>query len=309
MKNKFTTNIRRIIASGGRGFSRNKTVSFASIFILVITLVIIIFLFFCKGMFDYSINRLESKVNIIVYFKPDISEDNIFKVREKITNYNGVSDIVYNSEDDRLEKFKSDNRDDSNIQNTLDIIGVNPLGASLVIKSQDTLAYTDIYKQINKDFDLGGNGDIDKVNYLDIKDAIDNINNTVSWLSDIGIVIVLVFIIMSVMINYNTIRIATYVFKNEISVMKLVGASNFYIRGPFVVQGIISAIIATTISMLIAYPISYWLTNNSSNFLDGFNALTYYESNFFSLFFILLLLSISMSGISAYMAARRYLNV
>ncbi|MCX8513919.1 MAG: permease-like cell division protein FtsX [Candidatus Pacebacteria bacterium] len=180
MKNKFTTNIRRIIASGGRGFSRNKTVSFASIFILVITLVIIIFLFFCKGMFDYSINRLESKVNIIVYFKPDISEDNIFKVREKITNYNGVSDIVYNSEDDRLEKFKSDNRDDSNIQNTLDIIGVNPLGASLVIKSQDTLAYTDIYKQINKDFDLGGNGDIDKVNYLDIKDAIDNINNTVS---------------------------------------------------------------------------------------------------------------------------------
>ena len=309
MKNKFTTNIKRIITSGGRGFSRNKTVSFASIFILVITLVIIIFLFFCRGMFDYSINRLESKVNMIIYFKPDVSEDNIFKVREKVSTFADVSDIVYNSEDDRFERFKNDNKDDLNIQNTLDIIGVNPLGASLVIKSQDTLAYPNIYKQINNDFDLSGNGDIDKVNYLDIKDAIDNINNTVSWLSDIGIVIVLVFMMMSVMINYNTIRIATYVFKNEISVMKLVGASNFYIRGPFVVQGIISAIIATIISMLIAYPVSYWLTNNSSTFLDGFNALAYYQANFFTLFFILLSLSILMSGISAYMAARKYLNV
>ena len=308
MKSKLNTNLRRIIVSGYKGFKRNTTVSASSIFILVITLSIITSLFFWNGIFDYSINKLKNKVDIAIYFKPNTTDDIVLNIKSEISEFPEIKETVFNSAESRFNKFKQEKINDTDVQNTLETIGVNPLGPSLVIRAKDSKDYSVIYDKLQEKIDMENNN-IDKISYLDVKDSIDNLNHIVTWLSNIGLIIVVIFIIMSVMINYNTIRISIFVFKNEISVMKLVGASNWFIRGPFVVQGFISGFIASIISIMLAYPISYWLDKKALSFLGGFDVVAYYHNNFFTLFGILLVLSISMSGISAYTAARRYLKI
>jgi cell division transport system permease protein len=120
--------------------------------------------------------------------------------------------------------------------------------------------------------------------------------------------IVGLFVVMSVLIIYNTTRISIFVFRNEIGVMKLVGASNFFIRGPFLVEAGISGAISAVVATIISYPISYYISTKSLTFLGGFDILRYYESNVLLLFVILFIFSFIVSIISSFLATRKYLK-
>jgi cell division transport system permease protein len=108
-------------------------------------------------------------------------------------------------------------------------------------------------------------------------------------------------------VTFNTIRLAIFISKEEIGVMRLVGASKMQVRGPFMIEGAIYGVIATLITIVVFLPATAWLGRNMTSFL-GINVYSYYISNFFQIFAILLLSGIILGIISSLIAIRRYLN-
>ena len=304
------TLIKRIIAAGFQGFYRNKTISIASIFILVVTLSIICNMFLFEAVFKYSVQEIKKKVDISIYLKSDASDASILAIKQKLGALPNVKEVKYITKEETFNKFKEDYKNDNETISALSELGSNPFGASFSVVAKDTVDYENIISKINDEKILGDDGNsIDKINYLDIKDSIAKLNNIITGVEKFGIFVVIVFIAMSVMIIYNTVRLAIFTFKDEISVMKLVGASNMYIRGPFIVESAIYGVIASLITILLMYPVISWLRDKTIEFFVGFDMLQYYKDNILQIFIILCISGIVVSMISSMLAVRKYLNV
>lgn len=304
------TLFKRILTAGLTGFYRNRTVSLSSIFILTITLSLVASLFLFNSVFNYSVDQIKSKVDISIYFKPDAEESDITTVKNTIQKLAEVEKVIYTSKEEVLNDFKTKHQNDQVTMEALNELNTNPFGATLSVKARDTDLYDDIINKINSNNLLGNaSSSVDSINYSDIKTSIDRLTNIVDWLSNIGFILTVIFMLMSVMIVYNTVRLAIFVFRDEISVMKLVGASNFYIRGPFIVESAIYGLIASLITVALCYPATLWISEKTTVFFEGFNIFAYYKDNVFSLFFILLLCGITVSCISSALAVRKYLKV
>jgi cell division transport system permease protein len=304
------TLFKRILTAGLTGFYRNRTVSLSSIFILTITLSLVASLFLFNSVFNYSVDQIKSKVDISIYFKPDAEESDITTVKNTIQKLAEVEKVIYTSKEEVLNDFKTKHQNDQVTMEALNELNSNPFGATLSVKARDTDLYDDIINKINSNNLLGNaSSSVDSINYSDIKTSIDRLTNIVDWLSNIGFILTVIFMLMSVMIVYNTVRLAIFVFRDEISVMKLVGASNFYIRGPFIVESAIYGLIASLITVILCYPATLWISEKTTVFFEGFNIFAYYKDNVFSLFFILLLCGITVSCISSALAVRKYLKV
>jgi cell division transport system permease protein len=247
-----TTLTRRIITAGLRGFYRNRTVSLSSIFILTITLSIITAFYLFRAIFGYTLDQITEKVDVRIYFTTDASEEQIGDVKARIMGLPQVKSVTYTTREQALQEFREKHAGDQLTLQALDELGSNPFGASLSVVAKDTSQYQAIAEQISSGNGLlgGAQGSVDKINYYQLKDSIDKLNNIIGWTNTVGFWLSMVFILMSCMIVYNTIRLAIFVYRDEIAVMKLVGASNMFIRGPFIVEAILYAFVATVVTLL-----------------------------------------------------------
>ena len=148
---------------------------------------------------------------------------------------------------------------------------------------------------------------MDKINYHQNKLVIDRLNTIISSAHRLGFLLTLLFIIISVNITFNTIRLTIFISKEEIGVMQLVGASKMRVRGPFMIEGAIYGIIATIVTLIFFWPTTAWLGRNMTDFF-GLDLYNYFLSNFFQIFAIVLLSGIILGVISSALAVRRYLN-
>jgi len=310
MKNSSTL-LKRIFKSGTLNFFRNKTVSISSVAILTTTLIIIGIFFFFRGIFDYTLAQVRNKVDIKVYLKLDATDDQIASLRQKIVTLPEVKSVSLTTADDALNSFKQQHNNDAITMQALDELNSNPFGAVLTIVAQDTAGYESIAQSLGSDSQFLGDSSsvIDRINYYELKSSIDKLNNIVNWVNTIGYWITLIFIIMSSLIIFNTIRLSIFIYKDEISVMRLVGASNSYIRGPFLIESTIYAFVSSILAMLLFFPITFYVAKKTSIFLNGLNIYKYYLNNFFSLFGLLLMVSLVLSTFSSILATRRYLKI
>ncbi len=306
-----TTLTRRIITAGLQGFYRNRTVSLSSIFILTITLSIITSFYLFRAIFDYTLDQVREKVDVRVYFTVDASEQDIIDVKAKLLGLSQVKSVTYTSREQALNDFKAKHGGDTLTLQALDELGTNPFGASLAITAKDTSQYESIANQLTSSSGLLGDssGAVDKINYYQLKDSIDKLNSIIGWTDTVGFWLSMIFILMSCMIVYNTIRLAIFVYRDEIAVMKLVGASNMFIRGPFIVEAVLYALIATIITLAIFYPATVWVTKKTVFFFEGMNINHYFVTHFFQLTGLLLLSGVLLAVISSLLAVRKYLKV
>jgi cell division transport system permease protein len=286
------------------------TVSVSSIFILVITLSIITSIYLSKDVFKKSIDNIKSKVDISIYMKPDTADAQMLAVKQKLQMLPEVKSVNFISREDTLNNFKRDNASDTATLQALTEVGSNPFGASFSVQADDTDKYSIIISKINDENLLGEDkSSIDKINYVDIKESIDKLNHLVSWFSAVGYTVTIVFVVMSLMIVYNTIRLAIFTFKEEISVMKLVGASNMYIRGPFIVESIIYGVMASIITTGLFYPITKYITSKTVDFFGGYSIHAYYMDNILNIAMMLAGAGVAVAAISSILAVRKYLSV
>jgi len=300
---------KRIIKSGWKNFIRSGFTSVASILIMTITLFVITSLIFVQAALSSSLNDIREKVDVTVYFIPGADEASIKKVEESLTKLPEIKDISYTSAEEALSNFKDKHSNDYLTLQALDELNDNPLGASLNIKANDPSQYESISKYFENDNALskGALTIIDKIDYSQNKLVIDRLTSIINGAKNLGFVVSLVLIIISIIITFNTIRLIIYMSRDEISVMRLVGAGTKYVQGPFIVSGILVGICSALLSMLIFIPISIWLGNHMTDFI-GLNLYKYYKSNFLQLFIIMLGSGILLGGISSFFAISRFLR-
>ena len=111
------------------------------------------------------------------------------------------------------------------------------------------------------------------------------------------------------MITFNTIRLAIYIARDEISVMKLVGAGDSYIHGPFVFEGALYGVVSGIVTLILFYPLTLWLGPITEGFFNEINIFQYYLNNFGQIFLIIMGTGIGLGAVSSYLAVRRYLKV
>lgn len=302
---------KRTILAGLRGFYRNRTVSLSSIFILTITLSIITSFYLFRAVFDYTLEQVKEKVDVRVYFTVDATENQVSQVKAKLLGLNDVKTVNYTSREQALLDFKKKHEGDQLTLQALDELGDNPFGASLSVIAKDTSRYQAIADQLSEGSGLLGDskGVVDKVNYYQIKDSIDKLNSIIGWTNTVGFWLSIVFVLMSCMIVYNTIRLAIFVYRDEIAVMKLVGASNMFIRGPFIVESILYSIAATVITLAIFFPATIWVTRKTVFFFEGLNINSFYTAHFIELALTLVVFGSILTVISSLLAVRKYLKV
>lgn len=311
MKNNFKLKIKRVIRTGFFNFWRNGTVSLASILVMTVTLLVIGSLSFFNAVLDTSLAELQNKIDINVTFVTTAKESDILNIKHSLESLPEVLLVTYTSREEALSTFKERHANDQSILAALEELGENPLGATLNIKARDPSQYNSVAKFLESDKAVSADGVsvIDRVNYFQNKTAIDRLSKIISSADKLELGLTVFFIVVSVLIAFNTIRLTIYIAREEISVMRLVGASTSYIQGPFVVLGILYGLVAAAIALLAFFIVTYWLRDFAAGLLPSFNVFSYYLRNLLEVAFIIIGSGVLIGGISSILAIRKYLKI
>jgi cell division transport system permease protein len=276
---------------------------------MTITLSVVTLIIFSQAVLNFALSSIEEKVDVTVFMTIGAGETDILNLKKSIEELPTVESVTYVSSEQALENFKARHANDFLTLQALDELDGNPLGATLNIQAVDTEDYEAIATFLDTNDALGSGNRviIDKVNYAQNKLVIDRLISITEGARRLGIAITIVLMIISLIITFNTIRLVIYISRDEISVMRVVGAENHYIRGPFLVEGMLYGLISSVITMILFYPMTLWAGANMTDFL-GLNLHTYYISNFFQLFVITAVFGMILGVISSYSAVRAYLN-
>jgi cell division transport system permease protein len=305
-----TSSIFRVLAFAWQSFWRNIWLSVVTITIIVLAFISINFLIVINIITQVAINVVEDKVSISVYFYPNITEPQVLEVKTYLSSLAQVKDINYISQQQALENFRKEHQNDTIIIESLEELETNPIEATLQVKGKSLSDYPEIIEVLNNS---KYNQLISEKNFDDQK--VKNYITKIQTLSDnarkIGLLVTSIFILIALLIVFNTIRVAIYTHQQEITIMKLVGATNWFIRSPFLLEAIFYGIIACTISIIIVYPLLNFLQPQIERFFlsNEFNIIQYFNDNFWQIFGLEILVIILLNIISSSIAIRRYLKV
>lgn len=309
MKHKLITII-RIFKAGAQNFVRNTTLAIAAIAVMVITLTIILFSIIANATFVNTIQQITDKIDISVYLKDSVTEQQRDKLINDLKYLPNVKSVNYLSKNDALEAYKKQN------QNNLDLLLAisqtdNPLPATIRVKPKDPNRLQEIRDYIDKKEIKALQSD--QTNYSgDRKDALDKITKAAKFLREAGLVGVIIFATVSMLIIFNTIRMAIFNRRDELQIMRLLGASTSYIRGPFVVETVLYGVVSAIISIVLCnalFTVSASAFNASSlGLLDITYASNYFAKHLWVIFASQLGIGILIGAVSSTIATRRYLK-
>lgn len=297
--------LKRIIRSGWLNFKRNNALSIATVLIMIMTVSVVTSLFLLQKMTQFLITTLEEQADISVYFKERTKEEEILKVVEEIRKIPETKSVEYISRDEALATFVERHKENPVLIESLIEVG-NPFLASLNIKAWQASQYEAI-----ANFLEAGHFEnlIEKVDYHQRKPVLDKLFSMTSGINRVGIALTIILASLAILVAFNQVRMAIYNSGEEISIMRLVGASDWFIRGPFLIQGIIVGFFAIIICFLIFVPLLYFLNPKIDLLLPGFNVFNYFLRNFGVIFLIQLSTGVGLGIISSLIAIRKYLKV
>jgi cell division transport system permease protein len=305
------TKIKRVIKAGSVSFARNGSVSVASTLVMTVTLSVIASLLFVGALLQSTLQGIREKVDINVYLETTTTEEQAQTLVRALDARPEVESVTYTSAAQALDQFRARHIDNPLIQDALEEVGGNPLEASINVRALDPSQYQAIADFVQAQNVSGENttGIVNKISYTENKEAIDTLSRIIDSSERLGIIIAIFFILISILITFNTVRLAIYTSKDEIAVMRLVGASSRYIKGPFIIIGVIYGFIAALITLIIFYPITYWLGPLTFNLGTGMNVFNYYLGNFMQITGVIIGAGIILGIIASYLAVRKYIKV
>ncbi|MBI2635451.1 MAG: FtsX-like permease family protein [Parcubacteria group bacterium] len=298
--------LNRIIKAGLINFWRNGWLSMATVLIMTVALVVWTTLFLSNVALTSVLSVLSEKVDISVYFSLDAKEEDILSLKSNLEGTNEVAKIDYISQENALEIFKKRHSDDEILLKSVGELDSNPLEASLNILAKDTTKYDSIVSLIGED---QYKNLISKINYSENRVAIDRLSYIIKVLRESGLLASLIFGLIAFLVAFNTVRLAIYSSREEITVMKLVGASNRFVRGPFLVEGIVHGIVASAFSFMVIVPGISFMGPKLFSFIPEINLTQYFYNNFFIILSIQTAAGIILGVFSSWVAVRKYLKV
>jgi len=298
------TYLRRTIRFGWHNFWREGSLNIATVFVLTMTISLMSFLLVAQGGVQHLIVQIQDKIDISVYLRADLTQEELLTAQEKLSDMPEVQTVTMVSKEDALVKFQKRHKNDPILLESLEAVGVNPFYGSLNIRATSPDQYAAILTVLNSS---AMENVVHKVDYVEKKTVIEKLSKFISNINAFGLFLAIALGIIAVLVTFNTIRVAIYDSSKEISVMRLVGASNSFIRGPFIVEGIIAGVIAAFISFLILFLTAYFLGDRIESITNGFNLFVWFGAHAVGLFFLQLATGIVLGVVSSLVAIRRYL--
>lgn len=295
----------RVVKSGFEKFIRDRSSTGAALVVMAIVLFVVSSLYILQGMSLFLIDTLEDNVDVSAYFTEETLEDDIFQVREALLEIEEVESVEYVSKDEALRRFLETHKDDVAILEPLSALGSNPLRASLNIKAQEATQYELISEFLG---DEAYSSFIETIDFHDRAPVIDRLLLLTGGIRTGVLAVIIGLSLIAMLIAFNTIRLTIYSSKDEIEVMRLVGASNWFIRGPFLVQGILVGVVATLVTLALLFALSY-MTGTQIEEFTGFNIQAFLQAQFFVLLGLQLVVGIGLGVLSSSIAIGRYLKV
>lgn len=307
----FWVTTKRVARYGFVGFLRNGFVSLAAILIMTITLFVASVLLISGAALNSVLTDLTSKVDITVYLSQSATQTQIQALQTSLQALPEVQSVTYISADQALSAFEARHANDQLTMQALQELPNNPLDASFQVQAKDTSQYATIaqYLDAQQQSATPAGSAIDTVNYTQNETAIQHLNSIIETSKKLGLAIAIILAAASILIAFNTIRLAIYTSRDEIGVMNLVGAGHWYVRGPFMIAGILYGVVSGIIVLALLYPLTAWLGPASLRFLGTFDVFSYYVTSFWLIFLVVMGSGILLGIISSYLAVRRYLRV
>jgi cell division transport system permease protein len=301
----------RIVHTGIVNFIRNVTLAVAAMAVMVVTLTIVLFSIITNATFEHTIAQITDKINVSVYLLDSTSDAQAQKLVAEIKKQPEVARVDYLNKQQALQSYIDQNQDNESLLAAAAETS-NPIPATIHVYPKDLNDIQKIQNLLTKPDNKALQTPESPSYNGDRKEAIDNITHATNVLRKIGIVTVAVFTVICALIIFNTIQMAIFNRRDEITIMRLLGASTNYIRGPFVVESAIYGLLSAVISVLIINSAflasSNALQASSLGLLDIHYANEYFGDNFLKLLTLQIAIGIIIGTVSSIIATRRYLK-
>lgn len=300
------TNLKRIIKTGWTNFKRNGYLSFGATGMMALTLLLFLGLLSLQFLTSQVVASLEEKIDMSAYFTPDATEEQMSQIKSDLQSLPDVASVTYISRDQALADFKARHSQDQLIQESLAQLDLNPLAASLNIKAKDSSQYASIVQFLegSKFRSL-----IEKIDFYENKGIIERIQKISGGIRDWGLVVTLALAFIAILVTFNTVRLTIFNQKQEIEIMRLVGASNWHIRGPYLVEGGLYGLFAAAVALVVFYPTVYFVSDKISSFAPDVNLSGYFVGGIAQIFLLVIVLGILLGMVSSFIAIRKHLKV
>jgi len=305
-----TVVFKRIVKTGFINFVRNAWLGIAAMAVMVITLTIILFSIIANATFANTVQQITDRIDVSVYLNDSVTNKQRDELISNLKGLENVEGVTYISKDQALVIYKQQNAGNSDLLTAISQTD-NPLPASLQIKPRDPNRIEEIRTYLEQ-------GDVkalqsDETSYSgDRKQAIDKITNATSFFRKAGIAGIIIFAIISMLIIFNTIQMAIFNRRDELTIMRLLGASTNFIRGPFIVESILYGLVSGILSIIIIKALftisARTLDASSLGILDIDYSNTYFKEHFFAFLGLQLVVGVLIGAISSLIATRRYLK-
>ncbi len=299
------TILSRIIHYGFKNFWRSGSLATATVAIMILASLVFAGLILFGFVSDQAAASIQDKIDISVYFKTNTSEDQVLNVKQSLESLSEVKSVEYISRDRALEVFRAAHKEDSVISQGINELNVNPLEASLNIKARRPDQYAAIVEYLNSPNLVSY---IDSISYSKNQAVIDRLGGIVNNVKRGGLALTLLLGLIAGLVVFNTIRLAIYSNREEIGIMRVVGASNALVRGPLVIQGIIAGVLAAVFSLIIATPIVYFISPQLKVFIPGLEVFQYFYTHLAAIFLYQLIFAVGIGAFSSFVAVRRFLK-
>lgn len=301
------TTFSRVTKYAFQNFFRNFWLSFVTLTILFLALTSVNTLIVLDLLADTAIKTVEDRIDVSIYFKNEVREDQILNVQSYLVSQEGVKDVSYVSQDQALINFKKRHANNPKVLESLEALGPNPLGAALIIHAKSPQYYEQIIAAISSD---QYNSLIEDKDFEDYRTVIDKITRVTQRLSFAVTIMAIIFGLISILIVFNTLRVAVYTHRDEIKIMRLVGATDGFIIAPYILESILFAVISLALTIVCFYPMLGLIQPYVSTFFEanGLNLVEYFNQNFLMIFGLQLIGVMILNIFSALVATTKYLK-
>lgn len=298
----------RVFKFSFQNFWRNFWLSTVTVSILTLALLSVNFFIGLYAILGESIQSLESRVNVTVYFQQTAQDADIQKFLAQLKGMNEIQSADLISKDDALTRLKERYQSDTNIQESLKELEENPLTASVIVRAKSIEGYTAILSVIdNPQYQSL----IERRTFQDRTRLIERILEMKKNVRTVGMAVTLFLAIIAALIVMNTIRITIYTRRREVGIMKLVGATNWFVRAPLIIEALLYSIVAMGITIVIVFPVLSTLQPFITQLFDGsaIDMLGYFSENFVVIFGYQFAAVVVLNVLSSVGAIGRYLKV
>ena len=290
-------------------FWRNFWLSIITVSVIFVALFSVNSLLLIKAVSEYTLQSVEKKIDVSVFINSGVEESTILDLRSRLLGLSQVREVIYISAEEALASMKQKHQQDEAILQSLEELGVNPLGAQLIVQAQRAQDYGPIVDLLAEEryAPIIAQKNFDEHTYI-----IERVSNISERIRTIATVVSTIFSVIALIVVFNTIRIIIYTHREEITIMRLVGGTNWFIRMPYLWQSLIYSLLSLGLFMLVWYP----LLGVMQPYIDGLfadgssiNLIGFYNNNFLILFGFQLLGLILFLGLASIVATRKHSRV